>query len=72
MYPLGWEEEFSRERIADARAAAEERRLVRPASLSRPTMRARISRKLFQAAVAVEREEAWRTVWERLEAPRHS
>jgi len=72
MYPLGWEEEFSRERIAEARAAAEERNLARLAAGPRLTLRARMSRKLFQAAVALERDETWRAVWEKLEAPRHS
>ncbi len=72
MYPLGWEEEFARDRIADARAAAEERNLARLAAGPRLTLRARVARKLFEAAVTLEREEAWRVVWEKLEAPRHS
>ncbi|MGI8910667.1 MAG: hypothetical protein ACR2JR_08980 [Rubrobacteraceae bacterium] len=71
MYPLGWEEEFARERIAEARAEVEKIRLARLAAGPRLTMRARMSRKLFQAAVALERDETWRAVWERLEAPRH-
>jgi hypothetical protein len=36
----------------------------------RPSMRARAARRLFGFAVALEREETWRVVWERLEAPR--
>jgi len=72
MYPLGWEEEFARERIAEARTEVEKIRLARLAAGPRLTMRARMSRKLFQAAVALERDETWRAVWERLEAPRHS
>ena len=71
MYPLGWELEFARDRAADARAAAEERRLVRMAVGPRPTLRARVARRLFQAAIALEREEAWRVVWDKLEAPKH-
>jgi hypothetical protein len=34
-------------------------------------LRARAARRLFGFAVALEREETWRAVWERLEAPRH-
>jgi hypothetical protein len=34
-------------------------------------LRARVARKMFQLAVALEKEETWRAVWERLEAPRH-
>ncbi|CAN5166590.1 hypothetical protein BH18ACT10_BH18ACT10_14510 [soil metagenome] len=72
MYPLGWEQEFARDRIADMRAAAEKRNLVRLAAKPGSTLRARVARKLFEAAVTLEREEAWRVVWEKLEAPRHS
>ena len=32
------------------------------------SLRARIARRLFDLAVAAEREETWRLVWERLEA----
>jgi hypothetical protein len=32
------------------------------------SLRARIARRLFELAVAAEREETWRLVWERLEA----
>ncbi len=31
-------------------------------------LRARVARRLFALAVAAEREETWRLVWERLEA----
>ena len=34
----------------------------------RPSLRARVARRLFALAVAAEREETWRLVWERLEA----
>ena len=33
-----------------------------------PSLRARVARRLFDLAVATEREETWRVVWERLEA----
>ena len=32
------------------------------------SLRARLARRLFALAVAAEREETWRVVWERLEA----
>ncbi|HET7273250.1 MAG TPA: hypothetical protein VFI90_19440 [Rubrobacter sp.] len=35
---------------------------------SGPSLRARVARRLFDLAVAAEREETWRVVWERLEA----
>ncbi len=34
----------------------------------RPSVRARLARRLFALAVATEREETWRVVWERLES----
>lgn len=71
VYPSGWERELARERIADARAAAENRRLAKLAAGPRPTLRARAARTLFGAAVALEKEEAWRAVWEKLEAPKY-
>ena len=49
-----------------------ERELVREALAARPSLRARLAcrlaRWLFTLAVATEREETWRVVWERLEA----
>ena len=45
-----------------------ERKLVAEALAARPSLRARVARKLFTLAVAAEREETWRVVWERLEA----
>ena len=33
-----------------------------------PSLRARAARKFLALAIAAEREEAWRVVWERLEA----
>jgi hypothetical protein len=67
----GWSEEFVRERNARTLAEAEERRLARLAAgaAERLSLRARAARRLFGFAVALEREETWRVVWERLEAP---
>ena len=45
---------------------AERRRYAR--SPGEPSLRARLARRLFALAVAAEREETWRQVWERLEA----
>jgi hypothetical protein len=35
---------------------------------SKPSLRSWMARRLFALAVATEREETWRVVWERLEA----
>jgi hypothetical protein len=66
--------EFVRERNARAIAEAGERRLARMAAggAVRHGLRARVARWLFGFAVALEREETWRVVWESLEAPRDS
>jgi hypothetical protein len=45
---------------------AERRRYAR--SPGEPSLRARMARRLFALALAAEREETWRVVWERLEA----
>jgi hypothetical protein len=37
-------------------------------SPGKPSLRARVARRLFELAVAAEREETWRLVWERLGA----
>jgi hypothetical protein len=55
----------SRER-AFAEAVAERNRFAR--APREPSLRARLARRLFALAVAAEREETWRLVWERLEA----
>jgi len=67
-----WPEELVRDRNARLLAEAEERRLARRAAgvAERRSLRARAARRLFGFAVALEREETWRAVWERLEAPR--
>ena len=67
--------ELARERNAQMLAEAEERRLARVAAgasdRTPPRVRARAARRLFAFAVALEREETWRVVWERLEAPKY-
>jgi hypothetical protein len=65
--------ELSRERTADILAEAERRRLARlaPRRAAWPVLRARVARRVFAVALALEREETWKAVWERLEAPRH-
>jgi hypothetical protein len=65
--------EVARERNADILAEAEERRLARlvPRRATWPVLRARVARRAFAFALALEREETWKAVWERLEAPRH-
>ena len=45
-----------------------QRRREALAAECRPSLRARMARRLFTLAVAAEREETWRVVWERLEA----
>jgi len=50
--------------LADRKA--ERRRYAR--SPGEPSLRARVARRLFALALAAEREETWRVVWERLEA----
>ena len=49
-----------------AQRVAERERYAR--SKQTPSLRARAARRLFDLAVAAEREETWRLVWERLEA----
>jgi hypothetical protein len=71
----GWfSEEFVRDRNARLLAEAEEGRLALRAvgTKARVSLRARVARRLFGFAMAVEREETWRVVWENLEAPRRA
>lgn len=49
-----------------AERRAERQRYARPEHTQ--SLRARMARRLFDLAVAAEREETWRVVWERLEA----
>ena len=66
--------ELARERNADILAEAEKRRLARLVSrrAAWSVLRARVARRVFAFALVLEREETWKAVWERLEAPRHS
>ena len=61
--------EIVKERMAHERAQAAERRLARVAARG-PGLRARVARGLFHLAMAVENEEAWRAVWDRMGASR--
>ena len=63
--------ELSRGRNAEVRAEAEQRRLARlaPRRAAWPVLRARVARRVFAFALALEREETWKAVWEKLEAP---
>jgi hypothetical protein len=65
--------EVVRERNAEILAEAEERRVARrvPRGPLFGVLRAWVARRMFEIAVALESEETWRAVWERLEAPRH-
>ena len=65
--------ELSRGRNADFMAEARERRLAKlaPRRTAWPVLRARVARRVFAFALALEREETWKAVWEKLEAPRH-
>ena len=67
-----WSAEYMKERHDRALAEAEERRLALlvAGAAERPSLRARAARWLFGFAVALEREETLRALWERLEAPR--
>jgi hypothetical protein len=49
-----------------AERVAERNRHARPAD--RPSVRARVARRLFELAVVTERQETWKVVWEKLEA----
>jgi anti-sigma-K factor RskA len=49
-----------------AERMAERQRYAR--ARNKPSLRARLARRLFALAVATERQETWKVVWERLEA----
>jgi hypothetical protein len=49
-----------------AERVAERQRYARPAH--KPSLRARLARRLFALAVATERQDTWKVVWEKLEA----
>ena len=69
MYGDGWHE-VVRDGMERQRKAAGEARLARMVTRERSSLparlRARAARRLFALAVAVERRETWRVVWERL------
>ncbi len=55
------------DRLARERELAEQRRQALVAAGKRP-LRARMARRLFALAVALDKRETWSVVWERLEA----
>jgi hypothetical protein len=63
-YRLAQDRMAREQELAERRA--ERRRYVR--SPAGPSLRGRVARRLFELAVAAEREETWRVVWEKLEA----
>ena len=68
MYGDGFyvmEDRVLREQDLAERMAERERYAQRK---HRSSLRARMARRLFTLAVAAEKEETWRVVWERLEA----
>ncbi len=69
MHGGGWYR-VARNRVERQRQESEEARLARAVARegdsSRTCMRAWAARRLFALAVAVERRESWRVVWERL------
>lgn len=69
MHP-GLYEPIARDRRSELLAEAKERDLARIVLSGRPTLRARLARRLFGMAVFMDGEETWRVVWEQLEAPR--
>jgi len=63
-YMLAQDRTVREQEFAERRA--ERRRYARPPG--QPSLRGRLARRLFELAVAAEREETWRVVWEKLEA----
>lgn len=68
----GFDGGLARERMNDALAEAGKRRVAREIEVRRPSLRARMAKRLFEAAVAMERDAAWSAVWEKMEAPKGS
>jgi hypothetical protein len=62
-----WTYATLQDRMARERELAEQRRQARAAA-RKPSLRARMARRLFALAVALDRRETWSAVWERLEA----
>ena len=67
-YSDGWYRVI-RDRISHEQAMADQRRLARVATKG-PGLRARAARGLFSLAMAVENDEAWRAVWDRMGSSR--
>lgn len=72
MHGFGIEEELARERIGELHGEAEGRRVARAVKSTESSLRARLAKRLFEAAVAMERDATWKVVWEKMEAPRRS
>jgi anti-sigma-K factor RskA len=62
-----WTYATLQDRMARERELAEQRRQARAAA-RKPSLRARVARRLFALAVALDGRETWSAVWERLEA----
>ncbi len=62
-----WTYATVQDRMARERELAEQRRLALAAARKLP-LRARMARRLFALAVALDGRETWSAVWERLEA----
>ena len=63
-----WQYMMLQDRTAREQDLAERIAERRKYARSGPSLRARVARRLFDLAVAAEREETWRVVWEKLEA----
>ncbi len=59
MHGFGIEEELAREHVGGMLAEAEERRSAREVGTKTPSFRARMARRLFEAAVVMERDAAY-------------
>ena len=67
-YTDGWYQ-VMKDRMSHERAMADQRRLARVAAKG-SSLRARAARGLFSLAMAVENDEAWRAIWDRMGASR--
>ncbi len=64
--------EMHKVRMSEYRAEAEQRRLRRLAKGGEHlSLRARAARGLFDAAFALEAEESWRAMWDRMSGKQH-
>jgi hypothetical protein len=62
-----WSYTTLQDRLARERELAEQRRQALAATRKPSSLRARMARRLFALAVALDRRETWSVVWERLE-----